>query len=92
MAASWIEPVEADQIVDGEPYFLAFRPRNEMQGYSFYCTDIRGKTIIASKPGIATQMVGNDKLRGILVAHPDHVAVKVPPDSHKRWKRRQRRI
>lgn len=92
MTQAWTTPVEADQIVEGRSYFLAFRPMNSMQSYSLYGSDIKGRRVITCKPGIADRFEGNDKLRGILLKHPDHVALEVPADADKRWKRRQRRF
>lgn len=89
MVQAWIRPVEGDQVSEGKNYFLAIRPKNSLQSYSLYGTDIKGKRIITGKPGIADRVIGNDKLREILRNHPDHVALEIPADADTRWARRK---
>lgn len=89
MVQAWIKPIEVDKISEGKDYFLAIRPRNALQSYSLYGTDIKGKRIITSKPGIADRVIGNDKLREILRQHPDHVVIEIPANAGTRWARRK---
>ncbi|MDO8416245.1 MAG: hypothetical protein Q7S87_08555 [Agitococcus sp.] len=92
MVQAWIKPIEAAQVVERTVYFLALRPRTTMQSYSLYGTNIKGRSIITCKPGIANRVYGNEKLRELLRNNPDHVALEVPADADKRWHRRSRRI
>lgn len=90
MVQSWIKVSTADEIIDGKDYFLAVeRGEEPHKNYMFYSQDIKGKNILSSKPGIATHIIGNDKLRAILVEHHDHVAIDIPADAERRWKRRK---
>lgn len=88
--SSWIKEVEADAVAENATYFIARRPRTAMAPYLFHARDIKGKSVMSEKPGIADRVVGNDKLRAALREHLDLVAVEVPPDADKRWKRRKR--
>ncbi len=91
MVQTWIKTVGVDQIVEGQAYFLAVqRGADPYSHYVYYSTDIKGKKILSTKPGIATHVLGNDKLRGVLREHADHVAIEIPADASSRWKRRQR--
>lgn len=55
----------------------------------FYARDIRGKTIMSEKPGIAIRFLANE-IADILSKHEDHEAIEVPRDADKRWKRRSK--
>jgi hypothetical protein len=87
--ATWVQEVEVDQIVDGGAYFIAIRPKTAMAGYLFWSRGLNGKERWASKPGIAIRVLGNEKLRNQLRERPTLVAVAVPADADKRWKRRK---
>lgn len=50
---------------------------------------IKGRNILSYKPGIATHVIGNDKLRKILREQSNHVAIEIPADADRRWKRRK---
>ncbi|BBH11781.1 hypothetical protein [Chromobacterium haemolyticum] len=92
MVQAWIKIVPADEIIDGEAYFLAVdRGTGLCRSYMFYSTDIKGKKILSSKPGIAIHVAGNEKLRTILREKPDHVAIQIPADADRRWARRKKR-
>ena len=88
--SGWIKEVEAGAVNEDETYFIARRPRTAMAPYLFYAKDIKGKAILSEKPGIADRIVGNEKLRAVLRERSDLVAVEVPIDADKRWKRRKR--
>lgn len=91
MVQKWIKPVESADVVDGKDYFVAARPRNSMQGYSFQSIGLNGKVCFSSKPGIAMWFKGGDALREQLEKLPTLVALEIPADAHTRWKARQRR-
>lgn len=89
---SWIIPVEAKDIEDGKEYFLGKNMAADGHAplWYFHAKDIKGKSIMSQKPGIARRFVGGNKLRSVLADHPALKAVQVPPDADKRWKRRAR--
>jgi hypothetical protein len=88
--SGWIKEIEADAVAEDATYFIARRPRTAMASHLFYAKNIKGKAIMSEKPGIADRFVGNEKLRAALRECGDLVAIEVPADADKRWKRRKR--
>lgn len=88
--SAWIKPVDVDAVSDGEHYFLG---RNAAAApfvqWFFDATDSKGRHIMSTKPGLANWFVGGEKLKSLLRDHPSLQAIPVPPDAHKRWKRRR---
>lgn len=92
--ASWVTPIAPDAVEDGKEYFLGkniaaadFPPL-----WYFVAKDIKGKTIMSQKPGIARRFVGGDGMRAVLLDHPELSAVPVPANADARWVRRKRRM
>lgn len=86
---SWIQPLEADAVSEGHLYFLG---RNAAavphEHWYFDATDSKGRRIMATKPGMANQFIGSEKLKEVLRKHPDFRAIPVPDNAKTRWKRR----
>ncbi len=88
--ANWIREVEASDVVDGAAYFVAKRPHDcDCKTWYFFAENRAGKRMMSIKPGIAMQFNGDDKLRELLKAQADLVAVAVPADADKRWRARR---
>lgn len=90
---SWIKTVEANEVEEGQPYFLGKNVAGDGVPPQWYlhATDIKGKAVMSQKPGIASRFLGGEKLREILAKHPELKAIPVPADADKRWTRRKRR-
>lgn len=77
-------PVPIPAIVEEGSYFIC---RLSPAGLRYAGTTNKGKGVMTLKPGMADVYVGNDKLRLTLFKHADHIAVEVPADASKRWRR-----
>lgn len=90
---SWVKTVEANDVEEGQSYFLGKNLAAEgvCPHWYFHATDIKGKAIMSQKPGIASRFLGGEQLREILAKHPELKAIPVPADADKRWTRRKRR-
>ena len=87
--SSWVVAVEADEIVDGEVYFVGKRPVSRLAEWLFYSELKNGNRQFSVKPGIALEYAGSDELRKFFRENPDLCAVKVPADAKKRWRARR---
>jgi hypothetical protein len=90
--SNWIKVVPAVELDPSKAYFLGRHDGDEFVGaWRFYSQDMKGRLCMTTKPGLAVRIVGNEKLAGILAERPEFVAIEVPADADKRWKRRLKR-
>lgn len=88
--SAWIKVVPVADLDAGKQYFLSRQPANEQAPRLLYARDIRGKTVMSEKPGIAIRFSA-DEIADVLQKHAGNEAVEVPADADTRWKRRQKR-
>lgn len=90
--SNWIKEVPRDAIVDGSPYFLARKHSSEYHtSYMYVSRDIKGRTLLSVKPGIAIRFTSAASIAELLSKYPEFVVIEVPKDADKRWKRRVKR-
>ena len=84
---SWIKIIPVEETTEAGTYFIG---RRDASGCDFYSRDKRGRTCFTSKPGLAIRYAGGPGLVRDFARNPGIrlVAIEVPSDSNKRWKRR----
>lgn len=91
--AGWIKAVPVGDVQDGTLYFVGRPPKWKYGTWAFWSEWLNGKRAWSEKPGIALQYEGGDGLRKLLAERPDCMAVEVPKDADRRWrKRRAKRV
>jgi hypothetical protein len=86
---TWSEIIDASNIAPDGLYFFAKKTGSGIhESVMFYSRLLSGKCQWSHKPGIALRFAGSDMIE-MLGKYPDRVAVKVPVDADKRWKRRK---
>ncbi len=91
MEASWVRVVSSNNLKGDEQYFLSKEPVTDMAPRLFYARDIKGKTIMSEKPGIAIRFSAKE-IGDILCKHSEHQAIEVPHDADTRWTRRKKKF
>lgn len=86
--SSWIKAVAPDDVQDGKSYFIGLAPKWKYGTWAFWSEWLNGKRAWSEKPGIALQYVGSDELRKLLT-EKGVMAVEVPEDAARRWRKRQ---
>ena len=86
---AWIEIVAPKDIDPSGTYFFGKKIGCGIhEGVMFYSRLLSGKCQWSHKAGIALRFAGNDMIE-MLAKYPERVAIKVPADADKRWKRRK---
>lgn len=92
----WIKNiVPLEETIEEGTYFLAkpIEATNGTISYFYLCRNSQGKQCWAGKLGIAIHLIGGENLLKLISGNPslsDLVAIEVPPDADKRWKRCRR--
>ena len=87
--SNWIKPVPLNEVQDGTLYFIGLPPQWKYGTWAFWSEWLNGKRAWSEKPGIALQYEGGDGLRKLLKERGDVMAVEVPKDADKRWRKRR---
>lgn len=89
--SNWIKPVATSDVENGTLYFVGMPPKWKYGTWAFWSEWLNGRRAWSEKPGIALQYEGGDGLRKLLTERADCIAVEVPKDADKRWRRRRAR-